>query len=301
MATYYIDPSSTTNGSGTIESPYNTFVGIAWAANNKYYIKRNTTLKETVTATSGSHLLFAPYGDGVFPPIIDMENTRTIGIDLSSRTFCTVEGLRFINQNSASGGAVAVTGSNHKVVNCSFYNNRVAVFINAADSCVIQNNKIDVGNKLTLNVAYGIRINNLTAYGNLLKQNIIYSTASMSYCTGIELFGGTGTVISNNVITAYNSDAIILRAGAISNKVVGNLVVGSLRDGIALENSFSNLIYNNTIYNDASIGATFPCIKIGNDFGAGSPSDNNDFKNNICFSRGEIPVANSNGGQNNTF
>lgn len=69
MATYYIDPSAATNGSGTEESPYNTLSGVTPADNDVFLFKCNTTYLGSLETThlAANNLMFGNYGTGEKP------------------------------------------------------------------------------------------------------------------------------------------------------------------------------------------------------------------------------------------
>jgi len=54
MATYYMDPTRSTNGSGSFASPYNTWVGVTISAGNVYLQKEGTTFVGSVTIPVGA-------------------------------------------------------------------------------------------------------------------------------------------------------------------------------------------------------------------------------------------------------
>jgi hypothetical protein len=64
----YIDPSSKTNGTGTMSSPHNTLNGITISSNTSYYIKRGTQLNERVSKKWTNNYITA-YGTGNKPII----------------------------------------------------------------------------------------------------------------------------------------------------------------------------------------------------------------------------------------
>ncbi len=86
MTTYYIDPSSGTNGNGLSEStPFNTWTAVTWAYGNKYLQKGGTTYLATITISPSSSatnksdgIVVGAYGTG--RAILDGQNTLASGI-----------------------------------------------------------------------------------------------------------------------------------------------------------------------------------------------------------------------------
>lgn len=307
MATFYIDPSSTTNGTGTIEDPKNTFVGITWAANNTYLLKRGTVLYETITPSTGSTLVFSSYGDlNLDLPIVDCANTRAVGLNLNSRVSCTITNLHFKNQiGGPANGGVVVTGSNHTIKNCRFSQCQVSIHVNASANNLIQGNYFDLGNPQQSSTAsaYGVRINAASSARNRVIFNTLRSTTRVNFISSLELYGATDCVLGWNDVLVPFADGPALRMGTTGSYLIGNYIRGkNVLDGLVVEGSSSNFIYNNTVIHLGDTENHFgPAFKMGNEFGAGTPSDLNIIKNNIFVSHVNLAFAASVVGSNNVF
>lgn len=307
MAIIYIDPSVPVNGSGTEESPYNTFVGITWGSNNSYLLKRGTVLYETITPASGANIIFSDYGDlNLGLPIIDCANTRAIGLNLNSRVACTVTNLHFKNQigNPANGG-IAVTGSKHIIKNCRFSQCQVSIHVNASADNLIQDNYFDIGNpqQTPTSSAYGVRVNAASSARNRIIFNTLRSTTRVNFISSLELYGATSCVLGWNDVMVPYADGPALRMNTTGSYLIGNYVRGkNVLDGLVVEGSNSNFIYNNTVIHLGDTeGHTGPAFKMGNEFGGADPSDLNIIKNNIFVSYTNLTFAGSIIGTGNLF
>lgn len=298
--TVYFDHSAASNGAGTQEDPKNTVSGLTYATGETYAFKGGVRVTETVTPTgSVSGMTFTSWGDGL--AVFDLENTRAVGIDCNTKSNNKIRRIRFINQNSVSNGAVKINGTGNLVELCEFAQCAIAVFINAtATANRVRWNAIDVGNSARLTSAYGVRINGAASTCNKVYGNDLTSTAGLTYGIGIEVYGGVNNDVSGNDIRCPSCDGIMLRNNAQTNRVTGNIVSGNFKDGIALEHAHSNKIYINTVVQLGGLGDTYPCLKIGDDFGRGAPSGLNDIRGNVFLSYSAIPYVNDGGDTTNT-
>lgn len=293
MATYYVDPGATTNGTGSEASPYNTFSGLTWGANT-YLIKRGTTLSETITMGAGSNgCIISCYGPTSDPlPIIDCGNSRSNGVDFNSKTGCEVSWLRVINQNAApSSAGIKVTGSLNKAHHCETYNCQVGIHENSGTNNKIYLCTVDVGNSATLSGAYGIRSNSST--GSRIYQNRVISTVvGMEFLSTIQVYGGTGIRVYNNDVAAPMGDGPSLFNRSTGCYLVGNFVHGTeVLDGLICHDSDSNFIWNNTVVHLGDVEGHFgPAFKMGDNFGAGLPANLNSVRNNIFIMLGDNKV-----------
>jgi len=74
-AVFYIDPSQTANGTGTISNPYKSLPAIS--ANNTYLFKAGTTYNISATiSVTADNVTFGSYGAGVKPKIYNGTNSR---------------------------------------------------------------------------------------------------------------------------------------------------------------------------------------------------------------------------------
>lgn len=130
MATYYIDPSAATNGSGTFASPYNTWASAVWAAGNTYLQKGGTTysgvILVNVTGTQANPIIVGSYdpvtgartSGGSNRARINGNNTR-----LTVRTAGAVHWVTFDNLEIF--GTTGTTGQNG-----------IAIYLGSSESSV---------------------------------------------------------------------------------------------------------------------------------------------------------------------
>lgn len=112
MATYYIDPSAATNGTGTTASPYNDPASAPLAAGNEYAFIRGSTwtgaFPSLTNGTSGNLTLIRAYAnldgtdDASLPkPIIDIGDRQMPGTLGSPKTFLKWQSVDLKNSRSA--------------------------------------------------------------------------------------------------------------------------------------------------------------------------------------------------------
>ncbi len=300
MAFVYLDTSLGVNGDGSIGSPYNTMAGHTWAQGDVVHIKAGTTVLETITPTQNG-ITFVRYGDGP-KPIIDMENTRANGINLNTRTGCIVHGIKFANQDAAPPNAgIRVTGSAHIIRQCAFENCRIAMHLNNSPDNLVVYNDFDIGNANTLGIAYAVRMNGASTAGNVIMWNTIAHSVDLDYGTMFEIYGAENNIVTHNIMTARACDGMLMREGATGNLFAFNAIYGNTKDCIAIESANGNIIRNNSVNQYGGMGSTFPCMKLGDDFGAGTPSDLNEIYDNIFVSTNAYPIVLSNAGTGNIF
>lgn len=105
-ASFYIDPSAQTDGSGTIGSPFNTLTGhqSTWTGNANYFIKAGTTwtgacgfLISASGADANNQIVIDSYGTGS-PPIINC-TSGSYGWVLAAKSFVTIQNLDIRTSN----------------------------------------------------------------------------------------------------------------------------------------------------------------------------------------------------------
>lgn len=126
----YIDPSSGTNGVGTIEDPKNTFTGLSLQDDTKYHIKRDTTLVSStvIDLSNRTNTIITDYGTGEIPKFRSTA-TGTCAIRFALSTSCTVENLEVYTNLSNSlrtliqlgTGTAFDGGSYNSILNCKIH------------------------------------------------------------------------------------------------------------------------------------------------------------------------------------
>jgi hypothetical protein len=141
MATYYIDPSAGTNGTGTAASPFNTWTGVPVAAGNVYKQKRGTTwsgaFPSLTSGTVGNITTVTAYanadgGDSfLLPmPIIDIGDRQmpgTINSPKSGIKFSFVD-LRNNRATLASDTPMMWLGDDVEFSDCALTTNLTALY-----------------------------------------------------------------------------------------------------------------------------------------------------------------------------
>jgi hypothetical protein len=301
MAEYFIDPSAAVDGTGTEISPFNTVVGRTWGSNNQWRIKRGTVVREFLNLTGTvANVEFTPYGSGPLP-VFDCEGVRATAFSTNSKDRVTVRGFRFVNQDSSASGALALTGAtgSRLAEYCEFENCRLSVGVGNSVNNFVRHMRINVGNRNTTSIAYGVRVFGVLSAGNMLEHLDIFGGQGLVYGTGIEIAAGTTTTVRRSRITARFCDGILARGASTGHVIESVYIGGDMKDLLAFEDSSGNTVRHVTLYQSGAAGSTFPCLKLGNDFGAGSPADNNVFRNMVMVSLGELPVDFSNAGASN--
>jgi hypothetical protein len=304
VAEFFIDTSAAVDGTGTEISPFNTTAGRTWGSNNQWRIKRGTVVRELLSLTGTvANVEFSPYGDGAMP-VFDCEGVRATAFNTNSKDAVTVRGFRFINQDSSASGALSISGAtgSRLAQDCEFENCRLAIGVSSSVNNVVRRMRINVGNSNTSSIAYGVRVFGVSSAGNLLEALQIFGGASLVYGTGIEIAAGTTTTIRRCIITARSCDGILARGESTGHVITNTLIAGDMKDLLSFEASHNNTVRNVTLWNTGLIGTTYPCVKLGNDFGIGTPANNNTFTNcTMTNNAGEIPFVISNGGAANTI
>jgi hypothetical protein len=271
MAIFYIDPSASTNGTGTVESPYNTWVGVTLTANNIYRQKRGTTYTgATVRATSRAsdaatpltiEAYFHPNGsdDDTQPRPVINHNGGTNGIGAVFIDTCShviVRNIVGTNSNGALGGGVTVRRSqNVQIRNCvgNFSEHGFLVQQDQAaatstctdiviDGCIAHNN---VSGGITFRwgaastaVLRRITITNNLIYGNGTGKNV-GSGGSTVPCGGITSYS---VFKSSTDVNYRNYDIIVER----------NTVRDNLGYGINVEMADNDAATSSVSYNEVS-------------------------------------------------
>lgn len=111
MAIIYVDPSAAVNGNGSYEAPFNTWVGMTWAAGNAYLQKAGTQFVTAVgsagriapsaSGTSAARILIGAYGDGLRPRIYNRADT---GFNLDRRSYITLQDFDIDNTEATAAG-----------------------------------------------------------------------------------------------------------------------------------------------------------------------------------------------------
>lgn len=306
----YLDPTSATNGAGTQADPKNTAVGLTWSS-GVLALKRGTTLRETITCAAGANdVLICAYGIGA-DPVIDCESTRAIGIDTSAKRGVTVRGVRIVNQIGAvNNAAIKVSGPNTTIRGCSLIGNQVAVATtSAASGLVVDECTIDCGHAaVPEGNGYGVRL--LGPGSSALRSRYTSSVGSAVgggtfFQAALQFYGGAaiGGLAYGNWISADACDAINTFADPSQITVAANVVDAvALKSGIACEDATYCTLSGNTVIQPNAPGETSqPGLKLGDNFGAGSPADYITVRGNLATALTGLPCTTNTMGGNCVF
>lgn len=291
--TYYIDPSASNNGSGTIESPFNSWGAIStWKAGDTYLQKRGTVWNNTVrvgnSGTAGNYITLGGYGEGAKPVI---ETTDNPGIIISGRSYVKIKDFHIITRGQerywlttgiyggqggdyniledleigpAAAHGVYLQGHHNLVVRrCVFYNTGTK---DEWDSC----DNIHLENCHDYLVEYCVSYNAL--------QGAVYdaSDGGSSYTTGTWRYNiGYRTSDSN---TEHSNWSIFKMSGHSSQSKVtllNNIAYGSFNGpGYALQEELDAIAIGNIAYDCVAGFQQVPASNI--------------IKNNIVMNCGEV-------------
>lgn len=163
MATFYIDPSSATNGVGSEVDPFNSWGSVTWTAGNTYLQKAGTTHNGTITVgtsgTSGNRITIGAYGSGARPIVQGLAAEH--GINLGTRSYIDVIGMH----------AIGGSNSTRNGINGLATDALTAEFINIID-CIVESPIAVDGNGIQLrgagNVIRGTEVRNCVQDGMFL-------------------------------------------------------------------------------------------------------------------------------------
>jgi parallel beta-helix repeat protein len=228
MATYYIDPTATGPGNGTLASPFRSWTSVTWAPGNTYLQKRGTTysgvFQLSASGTASQRITVGAYyrsngsDDTSQPkPVIILPgapttpaNGASIAVRTQERDFVTYRNLDIRNTALPEASDVAIIWLGN---NCVFENNNVTS--NCAGVYIFTKNHVTVSG-CVLDV-----IGNSPAYGN--QGILVAATATID---DIRLLNNTvrhrggGTAASHGIrCEPYNSGAFLTNLVIRGNRV----------------------------------------------------------------------------------
>lgn len=137
-ATYFIDPSQASNGSGTFSNPYKTLPAIS--ANNTYLFKAGTTYNISGTiSVYADNVCLGSYGAGAKPKIYNSSNTRST-IKFQGRN-CKLSGLMVeMYANVPNGNDATGSGTGNVALLWDTYGTKRPYSL-TIDNCVLRGGK----------------------------------------------------------------------------------------------------------------------------------------------------------------
>jgi len=263
MATYYIDPDWTGTQSGTEAEPFDSWADVTWGANNVYLQKRGTDTNSSpqdAGAISVANITLGAYGNGE-KPIIRSSGQSTAVILNDGTTNCLIENLSFISDSFNTVAIISSTSNTNSftIKNCHFdgAGNVNRIIFARGDGIKIMNSYLTgytnngvQSSSATDGIINNVLVSNCHFYQDIGTNDAVVSkeygtVGDSSYwivegnlftcLTGeeaIDLYGGTGHIIRNNIITEANGWGIRADSGDI--EVYGNLIKNCNTDGIQM-------------------------------------------------------------------
>ena len=244
MGTYYIDPTATAGGNGTLQKPFNSWSKVSWQAGSTYLQKAGTIYTGTVLVL-GSNDKISSYGTGVAPQIGGAYFYGASNDSISNFT---------IRNNSIADIVFTHYSANNNVKNCDIAGSQIGVLFatgvganNYIMANNIHNNKIFgvdaaqgtlgeylVNNSICYNGSHGVELegdgttalyNNI--YGN--STSIPGSSGIHTYTANSQVDGGNNNVIAYNIVSGTHDNGSGDGNGTeIDQWTHGNVVVGNI-------------------------------------------------------------------------
>jgi parallel beta-helix repeat protein len=283
-ATFYIDPSAASNGTGTQARPFNSWNSVSFQSGNTYLQKAGTTYPGllaflSVQGTASLPIVIDSYGTGAAPIITNVvlfDNSSYIFFrDFTVTRVPTYPSLVIrngsthitVNNNSitnaaASGIFIGDTGCNNVIWNNTIHDVAQDGIVVEKVACSNSNQTLIYGNTI-----YNVGIHGIELDGNFLviENNIIHDSGmTTGGASGIHLYGGgfLGTppdgmgnynLVLNNVV--YHTHEPLYHDGngiqsdeyTHNNQIYNNLIFGNDGMGIVLYDSRNNNVHDNTL------------------------------------------------------
>lgn len=248
MATYYIDPSSPTNGVGTQNDPFNTMpTSLTSYVNGDSFLFKKGTIY-TVTWSSGDmftvnrEITLGAYGTALKNPIITCKYSGTSGARLF-RVFnenFTCSNISFDNMTNVTpiyvnGGLANITITQNSFVNILGDINENAINIGASKACT----NVVVTDNYFYQIANDAMVINSSDKLWILRNRIIFPSFTASNGDGIAVTGScTDLWIAYNFINHTNKDTkqCIIQDGGTSGwaRIEYNTCIGYFKSDSVL-------------------------------------------------------------------
>jgi hypothetical protein len=228
MTTYYIDPTATSAGNGTLSSPFKSWTSVTWAPGNTYLQKRGTTysgvFKLSASGTALARITvgayFRPDGsdDTSRPkPVIILPgapttpaNGASIAVHNQERDFITYRNLDVRNNAAPEASDVAIIWLGN---NCVFENNSVAS--NCAGIYIFGKNHVTVSNCVLNVVSCNPAFSN---HGILVAES--FSIDDIRILSNTIYHRGGGSPSSHGIrCETYNNTAVITNLVIRGNRI----------------------------------------------------------------------------------
>lgn len=212
MTTYYIDPSRSTNGDGSLATPYNVLPTIT--SNNTYLFRRNTTYPDAITVPSGvTKVIIDAYDTGNKPLIIPGTLNRWSIRVTQTSSYVTIKNLELtgaLGNGSQTvfgiyiGSGPGVTADNITISDCVI-RDIIGTSGGDCDGIIAFGDNLVFTNNTIYNIADdGIWVEGLNAR---IQNNNIYNVGTDSSATGdcVQLNGKTGVTSCGAFVVTGNT------------------------------------------------------------------------------------------------
>jgi len=264
MATFYIDPESAVNGSGTEGSPFNVWQSIA--SNNTYLQKRGTSASANVTAFGRSNVILGAYGAGANPVINGASGIAFSAANASNVTISDIDFLSTWNHAVSWNGGNTFSISNSNIIGArtginvtsnasavngvtisrvvarhtSATNEQCCAFFAAQSGNTLSNVRV-VNSTFSNGVSHGMQIRAGDSNSNSLITDFVIEDCNISN-------NGNHGVLMTSGMTSYSDAKVATNVRVLRNTIVGNGGPGAalfIRGGNSVV-AYNNVSSNNT-------------------------------------------------------
>jgi Right handed beta helix region len=270
MSTYYIDPSSTSLGNGTIQDPFNSWSQVTWQSGSTYLQEDNTIYAGTVDVF-GSNISIGSYGSGMAPQTggfyfsgatnVGVSNYTISGNSIADVVFANEASGNSVRSSDISGAPVGVlfatgAGAGNTVYGSTVHNTVFGVDLargtlgEYVTNDIISNNN---GNGVELEGdSSTVSFNDLTGNGTTVPG----SSAIHTYTTGPSVDGGNNNIIEFNIVSGTHDDGygdgngVEIDQWTHGNLVGGNILYDNDGAGAVVYGSYSNEVISNVSFSN---------------------------------------------------
>jgi hypothetical protein len=305
MATIYIDPTRSTNGTGTFSDPRNTWSGVTWTAGNTYLQKAGTTwtsagtaaISVSVTGTSGSRITLGSYDGGNAQPTTEKAYVRggtRYGIQLQTGVnFVTIQDFDIANVGDGTNTNFGITWvATNDTTDSSVYVYRCDIH-DLVPSASVDVNGISArgANNIIADCRFwNIPTDAMFGRGNnfLIERN--YATMintdgrNQGDCFQVGGSGAdsTGLIVRNNYFDASNGQgkqAVIIESVGSAHTISDNTLIGAVNAQQGIFSDAPVTVERNFIYDCIhGVRVNGGASTIRNNVLINNKSDNQDYK-----------------------
>lgn len=237
----YVDPSTTTNGVGTLASPYKTWP-TSISNDSLILIKEYTTLVVTTSITiSATNVIIGTYDSSTGDRVIDQDRLATIQYSSMAKLFShsaanssiTFSGLKFYYAGTAE-AANSIYSNIISTIKCQI---EYCVFVNIKSvvSGVVTSALIDTAGSLIFRFNYVVKCeaNSINCYGSSIKiygNEFRYNTMTLPIIIIKTTGSGYHDIHRNFLVNPSNHGSIINVSNTSETYIKKNYILGGLSD-----------------------------------------------------------------------